>query len=275
MIDERSFQSLAVVAGATGTSSRFSKILTDASLPVAAKIKLLNDVTRNAIGESGEVVDLLKTLFTDTSSIPLPQRLLSVTAGVGFDVAANGGTGDVAANGGTGDVAANDGTGDLAGERLPKVEEGLRSFADLVDTNAELRFAMTDPGATDASKQAIVRQLLTGKVDDIAITLLQVVINVGHGADIANDAKAVADLAAKRQGHVVADVRTAIDLDENYKSRIARVLSAAVGTKVEPRFVVDPSIVGSLVVRVGDEVWDGSVRQRLEQARLALTGATS
>jgi F-type H+-transporting ATPase subunit delta len=248
MIDERSFLRLAEVASATGASARFSKILTDASLPPTAKIKLLNDVTNNALGESGELVDLLKTTFGEVTAEPLPQRLLSVTAGAGFD---------------------------LAEQRLPAVEEGLRAFADLVDANAELRFAMTDPGATDAAKKAIVRDLLNGKVDNIAITLLTTAVSIGHGADIANEARALADLAAKRQGHVVADVRTAIELDDNYKSRIASALSSAVGTKVEPRFVVDPTIVGSVVVRVGDEVWDGSVRQRLEQARLALTGASS
>jgi F-type H+-transporting ATPase subunit delta len=156
---------------------------------------------------------------------------------------------------------------------VSKVEEGLRSFADLVRANTQLRFAMTDPGATDASKQALVRELLAGKADDIVVSLLTVLISIGHGANIEDEAKDLADLAAKRQGHVVADVRTAIDLDPSYQSRIAAALTAAVGTKVEPRFTVDPAIVGSVVVRVGDEVWDGSVRRRLEQARLALTGA--
>lgn len=248
MIDERAFRSLAEVTRATGSSARFSKILTDASLPITAKIKLLNDVTQNALGDSGEVVDVLKRAFSDVSPDPLPQRLLSVTAGIGFD---------------------------LAAERLKKVEEGLRTFADLVDANSELRFAMTNPGSTDVEKQAVIRDLLTGRVDDIAITLMTLVVSVGHGTDFASDARAIADLAAKRQGHVVANVRTAIALDENYQNRIAAALSAAVGTKVEPRFTVDPTIVGSVVVRVGDEVWDGSVRHRLEQARLALTGATS
>jgi F-type H+-transporting ATPase subunit delta len=246
MIDERSFQRLAELTSATGASARFSKILTDASLPASAKIKLLNDVTQNALGDSGEFVDLLKTTFDAVTAEPLPQRLLSVTAGAGFD---------------------------LAAERLPKVEEGLRSFADLVDNNGDLRFAMTDPGAPDTSKKAIIRDLLNGKIDPIAVILLTTLVSINHGVDIAAEANAIADLAAKRQGHVVADVRTAIAIDDTYKSRIAAALSTAVGTKVEPRFTVDPTIIGSVVVRVGDEVWDGSVRQRLEQARLALAGS--
>jgi F-type H+-transporting ATPase subunit delta len=241
MIGVAEFRKLASITSAIGSNSRFSKILSDASLPVTAKIKLLNDVTGGQLGDSGELVDLLKSALGDVSSTqPLSQRLLSATAGAGFDAA----------------------------EDLAKVEEGLRSFADVVRGNTELRFAMTDPGATDASKQAIVRDLLTGKADDISVALVNVLIAIHHGANLEGLVKGLADLAAKRQGHVVADVRTAIELDDSYQSRLAAALTRAVGTKVEPRFTVDPSIVGSVVVRVGDEVWGGSVRQRLEQARL-------
>lgn len=257
MIGVADFRKLAEIASAIGSSSRFSKILSDASLPATVKIKLLNDVTGGRLGESGEIVDVLKRALDDaTSTQPLSQRLLSATANAGFDAAANKSAGDAA-------------------QGLAKVEEGLRSFADLARDNTDLRFAMTNPGATDASKQAIVRDLLSGKADDIVLALLDLLISIDHGANIEDQAKALADLAAKRQGHVVADVRTAIELDESYQSRLAAVLTRAVGATVEPRFMVDPSIVGSVVVRVGDEVWDGSVRQRLEQARIALTGAQS
>lgn len=248
MIGVAEFRKLASITSAIGSNSRFSKILSDASLPATAKIKLLNDVTGGQLGDSGELVDLLKSALGDVSATePLSQRLLSATAGAGFDAAPD----------------------------LAKVEEGLRSFADVLRNNTDLRFAMTNPGTPDASKQAIVRDLLNGKTDDIAIALVNVLISIHHGADLEDHVKSLADLAAKRQGHVVADVRTAIELDDSYQSRLAAVLTRAVGTKVEPRFTVDPSIVGSVIVRVGDEVWDGSVRQRLEQARIALSGANS
>lgn len=249
-MDERSFKRLAEITSAIGASPRFSKILSDATLPAQAKIQLLNDVTKGALGESGPVVDALRTAFSTERPAAgnLADHMLSVTARAAFSV---------------------------AGERLGRLENDLRMFVDLVRANNDLRFIMTDPGATDEAKKAIAGDLLAGKVDGIVIALLQTIISIHHGHNLDAEAQAIADLAAEEQGHVVADVRTAIDLDPSYQSRIAAALTTAVGKKVEPRFTTDPSIVGSVVVRVGDEVWDGSVRQRLEQARIAMTKVTN
>lgn len=250
MMDERAFRNLAEVTRAIGASPRFTKILSDATLPVQAKIQLLDDVSGGAVSASPDVVDVMNRAFdTDRpTSVPLPEYLLSLTADAGFEVADRS-------------------------DRLGAVEDSLRTFADLTRSNADLRFAMTDPGASDSSKEQLVGELLQHKADEIAIVLLRVLIGLTHGVRLDEQVVDLADKAAKKQGHIVADVHTAIELDDSYKSRIASTLTSVVGSRVEPRFVVDPSIVGSIVVRVGDEVWDGSVRQRLEQARIAIVGA--
>lgn len=247
MMDERAFKRLAEIASAVGASPRFAKILSDASLPAQAKIQLINDVTKGALGDSGPVVDALRDAFTSQRPAheSLADHMLLVAAGAGFD---------------------------LAGAQLGEVENGLRSFVDLVKGNTELRFAMTNPGISDDVKKALVGDLLANKTHHVVVTLLQAAISITHGNNIDQTAIQLADLVADRLGHVVADVRTAIELDPTYKSRLTAALTSAVGRDVQARFIVDPSVIGSVVVRVGDEVWDGSVRQRLEQARIALTG---
>jgi F-type H+-transporting ATPase subunit delta len=66
---------------------------------------------------------------------------------------------------------------------------------------------------------------------------------------------------------MVADVRTAVPLDDERQARLAETLTRVIGRPVELRCTVDSTIMGSVVVRVGDEVFDGSVRSRIEQAR--------
>jgi len=68
----------------------------------------------------------------------------------------------------------------------------------------------------------------------------------------------------------VAEVRSAIALTEDQKSRLAEALGKATGKQVEVKVIIDPSIQGGLVAQVGDTVIDGSVRRRLEQLKNAL-----
>jgi F-type H+-transporting ATPase subunit delta len=69
---------------------------------------------------------------------------------------------------------------------------------------------------------------------------------------------------------VVAEVRSAVALDEPRRARLADALARVLGKPVVLQVTVDEAILGSVVVRVGDELFDGSVRSRLEQAREAL-----
>ena len=68
----------------------------------------------------------------------------------------------------------------------------------------------------------------------------------------------------------MAEVRSAVELDPQRQARLAEVLTRVLGKPVVLQVTVDEAILGSVVVRVGDELFDGSVRSRLEQAREAL-----
>ena len=78
--------------------------------------------------------------------------------------------------------------------------------------------------------------------------------------------------SAEARDRAVAEVRSAVPLDDETVDRLARALAARIGNQVEVRVVVDESILGGLVARVGDTVIDGSVRTRLERLREAVAG---
>ena len=61
-------------------------------------------------------------------------------------------------------------------------------------------------------------------------------------------------------------------LDETQRARLIEALSAATGRRLEVHVVVDPTVVGGVVARVGDEIFDGSVRSRLRDVRERLAG---
>jgi F-type H+-transporting ATPase subunit delta len=81
----------------------------------------------------------------------------------------------------------------------------------------------------------------------------------------------VADALVKRASSEkqleVAEVRSAIELSDAQKARLAEALSKATGKKLNLKVVVDPNVIGGLVATVGDEVIDDTVRTRLDQVK--------
>ena len=77
-------------------------------------------------------------------------------------------------------------------------------------------------------------------------------------------------MSAAEGNKEVAEIRSAIALTEDQKSRLAEALGKATGKQVEVRVIIDPSIKGGIVAQVGDTVIDGSVRRRLEQLKNTL-----
>jgi F-type H+-transporting ATPase subunit delta len=155
---------------------------------------------------------------------------------------------------------------------LPDVEEELYRFGKAVEREPGLREALTDPVLPAERKKALVGELLGGKASRHTVNLLGFLIEQGRARDLPRIAEALAELAAERRRKVVAEVRSAVPLDEERRRRLAEALSRATGRDVEVRVLVDPSVIGGVVARVGDLVFDGTVRHRLAQARERLAG---
>ena len=87
----------------------------------------------------------------------------------------------------------------------------------------------------------------------------------GRRPDVA--VEQLAELAARQRQRLLAEVRSAVALTPEQEQRLAAALSRLQGREVRVNVIVDPEVVGGIVVRVGDEVIDGSVASRLENAR--------
>jgi F-type H+-transporting ATPase subunit delta len=97
------------------------------------------------------------------------------------------------------------------------------------------------------------------------------VVAVGMSSDLPAIADRLAERAAETRNKAIAEVRTAVELDDETVGRLTASLSRATGKDVEVKIVVDPSIVGGIVARVGDVVIDGSLSHRMQEIRETLT----
>lgn len=158
-----------------------------------------------------------------------------------------------------------------AEDALDEVEDELFRFARALETQHELRDALTDPRLPAERKRAVLVELLGERAHPVTLNLLGFVIDQGRARDLGAIVDELVALAAEQRQSAVAEVRTAVPLDAAHRDRLAEALERATGRKVELKVVVDPAVVGGVVAKVGDQVIDGSVRRRLELARERLS----
>jgi F-type H+-transporting ATPase subunit delta len=160
---------------------------------------------------------------------------------------------------------------DARGE-LDSVEDELFRFGRIVDADDELGRILSDRSAPAEGKAELLDRLLSGKVSPITEQLLRNVLTgpyVGHAVDAI---ERLSDQANRRRGQSTARVTTAVPLTAAQERRLSDVLRRLYGRTVGLQVTVDPSVLGGLVVQVGDEVIDGSIAHRLDEAGRRLAG---
>lgn len=232
------------VAAVLRAEPALRRVLTDQSVDAAAKEGLARQVFGEKVSPAG--VDLLASAaqrrWTATRDLPDVLEHLGVVAIVRS-------------------------TGADAG----RLSDELFTVAELVNGDTGLRGALSDPARTQDDKAALVRGLLEGKALPATIRLAGLALNGTHRT-VTVALGEYQKVAAEVQGEGVARVRSSRPLSEGEQDRLARGLSAQYGREIRLNIVVEPELVGGLRVEIGDDVIDGSVSARLDEARRRLAG---
>jgi F-type H+-transporting ATPase subunit delta len=153
---------------------------------------------------------------------------------------------------------------------LDKVEDRLFRVARIVAGEPELERALSDRTAPIEAKRNLVRGLFAEKVDVVTETLVEQVILRRQGRGVGSGLDELVKLAAERRQRSVAQVTSASELTAEQRDQLAETLNRIYGREVAVHVDVDPSLIGGLLIRVGDEVIDGSAAGRLEALRRQL-----
>ncbi|MBW3626982.1 MAG: ATP synthase F1 subunit delta [Actinobacteria bacterium] len=150
---------------------------------------------------------------------------------------------------------------------LDEVEDELFRFARTLEGNDQLRSVLTDDAVPAERRRGVVGDLLGDRASPVTANLVSLVVGAGRARELPAIIDRLVQRAAAEHDKVVAEVRSAVALDDDQRKRLAEALGRATGKSVEVKVVVDPSVLGGLVARVGDTVIDGTVRTRLDQLR--------
>ena len=153
---------------------------------------------------------------------------------------------------------------------LEYVEAELFQVARLIESSDELRSKLTDQMIPVELRQGIVEELLEGRTHPVTKALVSFVVGAGRARDLPAIIDSMVERSATSREEVVAEVRSAIPLDDDQRRRLTEALRSRTGQNVSVKVIVDPSVLGGLHVAIGDSVIDGTVRTRLEQLRESL-----
>jgi len=155
---------------------------------------------------------------------------------------------------------------------LDGVEDELFRFGRIVAGDPDLSRVLNDRAGPAQGKAELLDRLLARKVSPVTALLLRNVLTASHVGQAETAIERLSQNAAARRGRWVASVTTAVPLSAAQEERLTRILGRLYGRTIGLQVTVDPDVLGGLIIRVGDEVIDGSVLHRLEAAGRRLTG---
>jgi F-type H+-transporting ATPase subunit delta len=154
---------------------------------------------------------------------------------------------------------------------LAEIEDELFRFGQVVSGHPGLAAALGDRAVPMARRAGLAESLLTGKASEVTVALVRVALTGFGGRGVEAALTRLVELAAQRRDRSVAYVTVAAPLPEPEEQRLGAALSARYGRDVSVKTIVDPRVLGGVRVRVGADLYDGTVAHRLAQARNALT----
>ncbi|HEX3931773.1 MAG TPA: F0F1 ATP synthase subunit delta [Nocardioides sp.] len=235
---------LFTVSGLLRGEAGLRRFATDASLPAEAKQGMVQQVFKGRLGDPGlglltDAVGRRWTLSRDLADVL--ERLSEIAA-----------------------VRS-------AGSDASEVGDQLFELSGIIDANPDLRSALSDPARSVDDKAGLLGSLLEGKALPATITLATQALSGTYGP-VTVALATYREVAAATQGEAVATVRVARPLSRADQDRLARILGTQYATTVHLNVVVDPDVLGGIRVEIGDEVIDGTIASRLDDARRRLVG---
>jgi F-type H+-transporting ATPase subunit delta len=158
-----------------------------------------------------------------------------------------------------------------AGAKGDQLTDELFELSGIIDGNPALRSALSDPARSVEDKSALLDTLFDDKALPATMTLAKQSL-AGTYRTMTAALATYRDVAANAQGEVVATVHVARPLGASDQERLAEVLGRQYATTVHLNVVVDPEVLGGVRVEIGDDVIDGTIASRLDDARRRLVG---
>ncbi len=166
---------------------------------------------------------------------------------------------------------------DLAREKnlVSEVESQLQLIVDAIGQNAEFQAFLASPSILPETKIQTLGRSFDGKLLPIVQNTVSLLIERGRQGDLPGVLEAYLQVAGEALGRAEAHVASTQPLTEDEKEQLAKKFGALLGKTVRVHNTVDSSLLGGLTVRIGDTLYDGSLRGKLNRLDKALQSSAN
>jgi F-type H+-transporting ATPase subunit delta len=232
------------IAGVLRSEPALRRVTTDASVEPDAKAGLAEQVFGSAVGDEALklVTEAVRRRWTASWDLPDVLERLAVVALVR--------------------------SGGKDGRRIG---DELFAVLQMLVENPELRSALSDRSRTAEDRSALLTGLIEGSVLPASSRLVQQAVTSGRGS-VERVLAGYQAVAASALDEKIAVVRSATELGEKDLDRLSKALGKQYDTTVHLHVVVDPALIGGLRIEIGDDRIDGTIANRIDDARRRLAG---
>ena len=159
-----------------------------------------------------------------------------------------------------------------ADNRLADVEDELFQFATILKSNDQLRNTLNDKNIAIEERIAVINVVLEGKALNTTKGIISLFVASENTGLIDEITDAFVKEAANTRSKEVATIRTATELDDATIEKLAAALSKRTGKEIDVKVIIDETVIGGIIAKVGDEVIDGSIKTRLAKLKETIDG---
>jgi F-type H+-transporting ATPase subunit delta len=154
---------------------------------------------------------------------------------------------------------------------IDKVNDDMIFIQEICKTQ-ETREFLANPVMPPSKKKEIFHKLLEGNVEDITLSLIDLIVKNGREHFLPGIARVFIHETMKYQGITEAVLTTSVPVDSKVKKQISELISDVFSTKVQLKEIINPEIIGGFILKVDDNFIDASVKNKLRKIRKELLG---
>ena len=155
-------------------------------------------------------------------------------------------------------------------DALDRVREDLEGLLNLIRESEDLRAFLSDPLIVPEQKRTAVRRLFSGRIGDLTLNFLLLLCDKRRERGLDGIIRAFLMLLDEQRGLITAYVRSAQDLSQDQRSKLAQRLAAYSGKQVRLDVEIDEGLKAGFVTRMGDHVFDATLEAQLNRMRQRL-----
>ena len=155
---------------------------------------------------------------------------------------------------------------------VQRVDADVELLATTLAGSRDLQLLLTSPVVGSDKKETILRRLFESSVSEIVMRFVLLVNNKGRGSMLADILDGYSALRLDQQGIVTAHARVAVKMGSDEEEELRESIAKTLGREIRLEVEEDSSLIGGLVVRIGDRVYDGSLKRQLAVLQKQLEG---